>query len=183
MINSRDLAVIIVFSVLTIIFMFLIGQIPELITGIPGMAYIFTIVYSINQTVSWLMYEGRRWRILTQGLLVSLLGLLFIPTWTRPTAMATTINALIVDVVFNSLYGFFEKKKNHLWWVILSQVYYWSMHSLWIVFFASLFFYPFEYMVEQWFIPIVSLMLPIIIIEGIAGGYIGYKIYRRVEKL
>jgi hypothetical protein len=29
----------------------------------------------------------------------------------------------------------------------------------------------------------MSVMLPIMIIEAIAGGYIGYKIYRRVEKL
>ena len=183
MISSRDLALIIVFAVLTLIFMFLIGQVPELITGIPGISYVFTIVYSINQTVSWLMYEGRRWRILAQGLLVSLLALLFIPTWNRPAAMATTINAFIVDVVFNSFYGFFEQKNKRLWWAILSQVYYWSTHSLWIVLFASLFFYPFEFMIEQWFIPIMSIMLPIMIVEGIAGGYIGYKVYRRVEKL
>jgi hypothetical protein len=26
-------------------------------------------------------------------------------------------------------------------------------------------------------------MLPIVMIEGIAGGYIGYNLYRRVEKL
>jgi hypothetical protein len=29
----------------------------------------------------------------------------------------------------------------------------------------------------------MTIGLPIMIIEAIAGGYIGYKIYRRVEKL
>ena len=183
MIGSRDLALIIVFAVLNLIFMFLIGEVPELITGIPGISYAFSIVYSIILTVSWLMYEGRRWRIVAQSLLFSLLALLFIPIWTRPAVMATTINGFIVDVVFNNFYGFFKQKNKHLWWAILSQVYYWSTHSMWFVFFASLFFYPFELIMEQWFLPIMPMMLPIMIVEGIAGGYIGYKIYRRVEKL
>ena len=183
MISSRDLALITVFAVLTFVFMLLIGQIPELVTGIPGISYVFTIVYAINQTVARLMYEGRRWRIFAQGLLLSLLGFSFILTWNRPLGMATILNAFIVDVVFNSVYGFFKQKNKLLWWAILSQVYYWPTHSLWIVVFGSLFFYPFEFIMEQWFIPIMSVMLPIMIIEGIAGGYIGYKIYRRVEKL
>ena len=183
MISSRDLALIIVFAILNLIFMALIGQVPELITGIPGIGYVFTIVYAINQTVFWLMYEGRRWRIFPQSLLFSFLAFPFIPTWNPSLAMATILSGFIVDVVFNSFHGVFEQKNKLLWWAILSQVYYWSTHSLWVVVFGSLFFYPFEFIMEQWFIPIMSVMLPIMIIEGIAGGYIGYKIYRRVEKL
>lgn len=183
MVSSRDLTLIIMFAVLAFVFMMLIGQVPELITGIPGIGYAFTVVYSIIQTVAWLMYEGRRWRIFAQGLLFSLLGFSFIPTWTRPTGMTIILNTLIVDSVFNSFYGFFEQKNKLLWWTILSQVYYWSTHSLWIVLFASLFFYPFEFMMEQWVIPIMSVMLPIMVIEAIAGGYLGYQIYRRVKKV
>ena len=74
MISSRDLALIIVFAVLNFVFMLLIGQVPELITGVPGIGYVFTIVYSILQTVSWPLYKGRRWRIFAQGLLFSLLA-------------------------------------------------------------------------------------------------------------
>jgi len=44
-------------------------------------------------------------------------------------------------------------------------------------------FYPLEWVLDNWFIPIMSVMLPVIIIEAIAGGYIGYKIFGRVEKL
>ncbi len=183
MISSRDLALIIVFAVLTFVFMLLIGQVPELVTGIPGISYVFTIVYAINQTVARLMFEGRRWRIFARGSLVSLLGFSFILTWNRPLGMATILNAFIVDVVFNSVYGLFEQKNKLLWWAILSEVYYWPTHSLWIVVFGSLFFYPFELIMEQWVIPIMSVMLPIMIIEGIAGGYIGYKIYQRVKKI
>ena len=95
--------------------MILVGQVPNLISGIPGINYVFTIVYSIFQTVSWLMYEGRRWRIFGQGLLLALLALLFIPPWTLSVAMATILYMFIVDLIFNSVYGFF-KRKNMLNW-------------------------------------------------------------------
>jgi len=51
---------------------------------------------------------------------------------------------------------------------------------------ASVFFslfVPWEEVITTWFVPVMSVMLPIMIIEAIAGSYIGYKIYRRVEKL
>lgn len=165
------------------VFMVLIGQIPRLITGIPGITYAFHIVYSILQSVSWLMFEGRRWRIVAQGLLISLLALTIIPVWTPAIALSTIVNMLIVDLVFNSFHGFFEKKKMLFQWLILGQVYYWSTHSLWVLLFSSLLFYPFEALLKNWFIPIMSVMLPIMIIEAIAGGYLGYQIYRRVKKV
>ena len=170
-------------AVIGFVFMVLIGQVPMLITGIPGIAYVFDIVYSILQSVSWLMFEGRRWRIVAQGLLISLLALTVIPVWTPPIAMATIINMFIVDLVFNSIYGFFKSKNKLLHWIILGQVYYWATHSLWILLFSSLLFYPFEALLRNWFIPIMSIMLPIITVEAIPGSYIGYKIYRRVEKI
>jgi hypothetical protein len=165
------------------IFLVLIGQVPRLITGIPGITYAFHIVYSILQSVSWLMFEGRRWRIVTQGLLLSTLALTVVPVWNPAIAVSTIINMLIVDLVFNSFYGIFERKKKLLQWVLLGQVYYWSTHSLWVLLFSSLLLYPFEALLNNWFIPIMLVMLPVIIIEGIAGSYIGYKTYRRVEKI
>jgi len=170
-------------AVMGFVFMVLIGQVPMLITGIPGLAYVFDIVYSILQSVSWLMFEGRRWRIIAQGLLISLLALVVIPVWNPPVAMATITNMFIVDLVFNSIYGNFERKNKLLQWLILAQVYYWATHSLWILLYSSLLFYPFETLLRTWFIPIMSVMLPIITIEAIPGSYIGYKIYKRVQKI
>ncbi len=180
--NSGDLTLIIMFAILGFVFMILIGQVPNLITGIPGITYVFTVVFSILQTVTWLKYEGRRWRIFAQGLLFSLLALSFVPPWGPPQAMATILNMLIVDLVFNSVYGFFERKKMLYQWSIFGQVYYWTTHSFWIVLLSSL-FVPLKKVLENWFIPIMSVMLPIIIIEAVAGSYIGYQIYKRVEKL
>ncbi|MFC1487434.1 hypothetical protein ACFLRN_07110 [Thermoproteota archaeon] len=180
--NSRDLALVIMLAVLSFVFMTLIGQVPQLITGIPGIGYAFTIVYSITQTVGWLLFEGRRWRIFGLGSLFSLISLSLIQTWTLPVAMATIVNSLIVDLIFNSLHESFERKNRLIWWVILAQGYYWATHSIWLLF-LSLPFYPLEQILGNWFIPIMLVMLPVVIIEAIAGGFIGYKIFRRVEKV
>jgi hypothetical protein len=119
----------------------------------------------------------------SQGSLLSLLALTVIPVWNPAIAISTLVNMFIVDLVFNSFHGLFERKKMLLQWVILGQVYYWSTHSLWVLLFSSLLFYPFEAVLEYWFIPIMLTMLPVIIIEAVAGSYLGYRIYRRVENL
>jgi hypothetical protein len=170
------------FATLSFVFQILIGQVPNLITGIPGIGYAFTIVYSIIQTVTWLLYQGRRWRIFTQGLLTTTLVFLGIPSWTLFTSMVTISNMFIVDLVFNSFYEHFKRKNTLYRWIFLAQVYYWTAHPLLFLPFSTL-FYPFERFLNNWFIPIMSVMLPIMIIEAIAGSYIGYKIYRRVERL
>jgi hypothetical protein len=180
--TTKDIALIIMFAVLSFIFQTLIGQIPNLITGIPGIGYVFTIIYSIIQSVTWLMYEGRRWRIFAQGLLMTLLVFSFIPEWTPPVAMATILNMLIVELVFNSLYGSFNKKRKIFWWIIIAQIYYWSTHSTWILLFSSL-YYPIGAVLANWFVPIMSIMLPIMIIESVIGASLGYKIYQRVKTI
>jgi hypothetical protein len=149
--------------------------------GIPGL---FTVLYATNQSVARLMYEGRRWRISTQGFLVGLLNMSFIPASTPfVVGMATIVNTLIVDLVFNSIHGSFKRKNRLSWWVILSLVYYYLTHSLWIVLFSSLFFYPFELVLLNWYIPLILVFLPIMIVQAIIGGFFGYHIYRRVKKI
>jgi riboflavin transporter FmnP len=127
--TSRDLALIAMFSALSFVFNVLIGQLPGLVTGLAGMGYVFTIVYSIIQSVAYLMYEGRRWRILAQALLLNLLYFLFIPSWTLPLAMATILNMFIVDLVFNSFHGKFERDNRLFRWILALQIYSWTAHS------------------------------------------------------
>lgn len=178
--NSRDVALIIMFAALSFVFNASIGQLPSLITGNPGMGYIFTIVYSIIQSVAYLMYEGRRWRIFAQALLLNLIYLLFIPTWTPPVAMATITNMLIVDIIFNSLYGSWKSNNRLFMWILTLQLFSWTTHTFINLPFLALFI-SMETVLEV-VLPFMFVMLPIIIIEAIAGSYIGYKIYRRVEK-
>jgi hypothetical protein len=169
------------FAAISFVFNVLIGQLPGLITGLAGMGYVFTIVYSIIQSVAYLMYGGRRWRILAQALLLNLLYFLFIPGWTLPLAIATILNMFIVDLIFNSLHGKFERDDRLFRWILALQVYSWTAHS----FIAPAFLFLFVPMddVLALFVPLMSVWLPIIIVEAVAGSYIGYKIYGRVERI
>ena len=179
--NSRDLALIVMFAAISFVFNASVGQIPSLITGIPGIAFVFTIVYSIIQSVAYLMYGGRRWRILAQALLLNLLYFLFIPSWTPPVVMATITNMFIVDLIFNSLYGKFQRDNRLFRWILALQVYSWITYSFMVLPFLLLFI-PMEAVIA-YFVTIGIVWLPIIIVEAVAGSFIGYKIYRRVEKI
>jgi hypothetical protein len=185
--SSRDISLIITFSALTLIFGVLIGRVPDLITGIAGIGYVFTIVYSISQSVLWSLFEGRRWRILVKVLLVRLISLLLFTSgslsYVIPPTLATILNSAIIDIFFNSFYSYFKRKNKLFWWIILAQLYFWSTHTLWILVFTSILYFPFESVIQYWFIPVALVMLPIMILEAIIGGSIGYKIYRRVERL
>ena len=180
--KTRDLTLVVFFAVVELVFQALIGQVPGLITGIEGIGYAFTILYSIVQSVAYLMYEGRRWRIFAQGLLHALIAFPLIPTFILPVALAAIVNTLIVDVIFNSLYGRFKGANKLFVWILVVQVYYWSTQPLWLVPIFS-FFVPLEEFIVAWFVPVMSVMLPIMIIEAVGGSYLGYKIYQRVEKI
>jgi hypothetical protein len=171
------------FAVLNLVLMVLIGQVPELIIGIPAIGYAFIIFYAITGSVALLMYKGRRWRLFTQSLLFNSLAFFLVQIYTPTAAIVSILTSFIIDVVFNSCYGFLKRKNKLLWWAILSQVYSWTTQPIWTLLFVALFIAPFEAVLRTWFIPIILVSLPMIIGEAIAGGYIGYKIYRRVEKL
>jgi len=182
LISSRDLAIIITFAVLNFVFGFLIGQVPRLITGIPGIGYAFTVVYSITITVSFLMYEGRRWRMFAQGMLYTLLSLSTAYSEVVPALISSTLCVFALDLVFNSIYSSFKKRKKLGRWAILGQVFYWTLSPFVILLTLSL-FYPLQEVIATWFIPVMSIMLPVMIVEAIVGGYIGHKIYQRVKKI
>jgi hypothetical protein len=160
----------------------MIGQVPRLITGIPGIGYALTVVYSITITVSFLMYEGRRWRMFAQGLLFTLLSLTTAQSDILAAVISSTISVFALDLVFNSVYVSFKKRGQLIRWAIFGQVFYWALSPFVILFTLSL-FYPLQGVIATWFIPVMSIMLPVMVIEAIAGGYIGYQIYRRVERI
>jgi hypothetical protein len=169
------------FAVLIFAFRLLIDRGVGMI-NIPGLEYILSIFFSITYSLFFLMCKGRRWRLSFLALLSTLLYITFINTAFHPTDLATLFNLFIADVVFNSLYGSFERKNKLLWLTILFQVYFWATYSLWLLVFYSVLFYPFEAFLKNWFIPIMSIM-PVLIVEGLAGGFIGYQIYLRVKKV
>jgi len=177
---SRDLALVAMFVALSFVFKELFGQI-EAFTGIPGSDFALTIVYSIIQSVAYLMYGGRRWRILAQALLINLLYLLFIPTWIPPVLMATILNWFIVDIVFNSFYGKFERDNRLFRWILALQIYSWTTYSFMLLPFLALLIST--EVAITYFVTIGIIWLPITIAQAVAGSYIGYKIFRRVERI
>jgi len=184
--NSRDIGLIIVFAVILVVFRLLIGRIVVMIQIPPfgsSIGYLLSIFYSIIHSLAFLMYKGKRWRLFSQALLSTLLYLIFVNPTIQGTEMATLTSLFIVDVVFNSFYGIFEQKKKLLWLIIIFQVYYWATHAIWNLLFLSIFLYPFEGLMNNWFIPAMLILIPIMVIEGLIGGYTGYKIFRRVEKI
>ena len=180
--DRRDLTLIIMFAVLNFVFAVLIGQVPRLITGIPGIGYMLIIFYSITISVALLFYEGRRWRFLIQSILFAILTLsLGANSAALISKISLIINAFFLDAVFNSFYDSFKKRSNLIWWVILGQIYYWVADSFWLVL-VNLMFYELEPVIATWYM-IMPLILPIMLIEAIAGGYLGYKIFQRVKKI
>jgi hypothetical protein len=47
---------------------------------------------------------------------------------------------------------------------------------------VNLLIYPWEAVIASWYI-IMPFVLPIMVSEAIAGGYIGYQIFQRVKKI
>ena len=78
------------------------------------------------------------------------------------------------------MYGFFEKRNKTLWWAIITTVEFMLMMPFLGVIMAPLFYTP-EYVASM--VSILPFIVPVIIIECIAGAYLGYKIYKRTEKI
>ena len=186
--DSRDLTLVIVFAVIGMLYSVFVAQMALLITGIQGVHLFFIIGYAIFITAQMLLYEGRRWRFSVSSILFALL--------TTPTSFTgapfdvlaripIVINASISDLIFNSIYAHFKKRNKLFWWSILLSVEFNIINQFvsMLVYYllAYLQFYPTEFFTS--FINIAVLMLPVIIIESIAGGYIGHKVYERIKKV
>jgi hypothetical protein len=129
------------------------------------------------------MYEGRRWRIIIQSILFNTLALFFIPSRTIPGSVAAIVHAFTADYIFNSFYGYFKIRNRLLWWIVILQIFFWATQPFWILIFLGSLVYPLENVIKFFFIPTMTIGLPIMIISAIAGAIIGFRIYRRIEKI
>jgi hypothetical protein len=184
MLNSKDLTVIIIMAVLGLVLTVLVGQVATIITGVPGANYFLVIIFAIQTSFALLLYEGRRWRFFAQ---MTLFTFLIIPTYIGgiPFDLLSKINLIVnsfqCDLLFNSVHGTFKKQNKLVWWAILVTLEFWLLNPLFGVLIKSLLLYPPEFMMT--FIGVLPFLLPAIIGESTAGGFIGYKIYKRVENL
>jgi hypothetical protein len=91
-----------------------VGQLARTITGISEISYAFTIFHAIITAFSIGIYNGARCRFLFQ---TTLYTLLIVPTsiggvpFDLVTKSGLIFNALVVDIVMISFYGFFQRKK------------------------------------------------------------------------
>jgi hypothetical protein len=161
----------------------LVVQVGTMLTGILGVNYIFTIFLAIQTSFSLLMYKGKRWRFLIQ---IILFTFLIFPTYVGGvpfdllSKINLPINAFFGDIIFNSIYGLFEKKDKLLIWSILITVIFWVLNPFFGLVVKSFYLTP-EAISK--FADVILMLLPVIIIEAVAGGYLGYKIFKRTKKL
>ena len=181
--KSVELALVTIFGALGLVYTVTVGQIGQYITGIPGANFLFIIGYVIFISSQFLLYKGKKWRYFVSTVLFVLL---ITPTnfagapFDIIARIPIIIHAFFADLLFNSVYGFFEKDNKLLWWTILLSLEYNILNPFFSILFYS-FLYPPEFV--ETFTNAVLFMFPVIVIESIVGGYVGYKIYSRVEKL
>ena len=181
--SSRDVALIIAFAVLSFINFAVVLQTFSLLTGIPGIGYGVDLIGAIIATVGFLLFEGKRWRISVLGLLVYFLSLSLyfgVGSFNVITRIPIFLKMFITDIVFNSFYGYFERRNKMIWLAIGQSVYFFMTSPFISILFFSL-FVPFETLTPL--LNLVIFMLPLILGVSLTGGYIGYKIYKRLEKL
>ena len=181
--SSRDVTLVIMFAALSFINFAAVLQLFASFTGIPGIVYGVDIIGAILATVGFLMFQGRRWRITVMGVLLYFLSLILSfggTSFIFMTRIPIILKLFMVDLLFNTFYGILKKKDKLTWLAIIQSVFFFTISPFFDIVFYSL-FVPFETLTPLLYL--VTIMLPLIIGLSITGGYIGYKIYKRLEKL
>jgi hypothetical protein len=181
--NTKDLAFIIIFAVLGLVYSVFIVQMVNLISGVPGTTYFFLVGFAIFISCQLLLFEGRRWMFFVSTALFMIL-IIPIPFGGKSYDILARVPLLISgftgDIIFNGAYNFFKKRNKLLCLTILFSIQYHTLNSFYAITLYYL-FYPEAAFVA--FLNTALVMMPVIIIESIAGGYIGYKVYQRVRNI
>lgn len=178
--SSRDLSHVIVFAVLGLVYSVLVVQ-TAYFTAIPGATFFFLIVFAIFVSIQLLLYQGRRWRFFVSTTLFTILTIpvpFAGPSFDILARTPLIIGAFIGDLLFNTMYEFVKKHNKLLWLTVLFSLQYHLMNSVFSIMIYYLFYSP-QRLTS--YISVISFVLPVIIVESIAGGYIGYKVYERVK--
>jgi hypothetical protein len=182
MLSSRDLALVTILASLCFVSAAAIAQLGYLITGINGIGYVYTIILATQTSLALLIYEGRRWRFLAQ---MTLFTLLTIPTpiggapFDALGKLSYVITALLTDILSNSIHPLFNRAQRLLYWSIFNGLFFWILKPFISIITFNLFYAP-EFAVT--FSSVVVILLPVIIAQSSAGGYLGFEIYRRLNK-
>lgn len=179
--QSRDISLVIVTAVAVFVSTLLIFQYASVLTGIVGANYIFTIGMAFFVSLTFLLFEGRKWRFFLHNTLVALLTLpttLGGPPYDIFPRLILVLVGVLADLLFNSFYKVFKNRNQLVYWSIIVGAGFFLILPFFQILFFPVFFPP--QFVEN-FTRVVILMLPWIIAGGVAGGYLGFKIYDRVS--
>jgi|WetSurMetagenome_2_1015567.scaffolds.fasta_scaffold510457_1 hypothetical protein len=179
--GSKDLSLVAVLAALTSLIAASIGQMGFFITGLRGTNSIFTILFAIPISFALLMYQGRRWRFLLQMTIFT-----FIVTPTNYGGAPYDffgktyfiMAAFFIDVFSSSFYRTLKQKNQLKLYAVLCGFLFFTLEVTLSVALTIAFY------TEQaaGLIFVFTLLVPFVIIEAIAGSYLGYKLYRRTSK-
>jgi hypothetical protein len=180
--SSKDISLAIFLGALAFVYSAFTIQVGFLVTGIPGIGYFFTSGIAIIFSIAFLMFKGRRWRFFVVTLIYQFL-ISFILVNLGPFHIFRAIPMLtatfIQDIIFNSVYDFFEKRKKLIWYSISSSI----VGTLLDTFLRILTYpilMPAEFTLA--YLNVTYMMIPVILFNAIFGGYIAFKIYERIGK-
>jgi phosphate/sulfate permease len=181
--SSRDIALVALFPVVNVIYTYLVGQLGWLLFGVPGSNMALIIGGVIINSVALLMFEGRRWRFLLMSVIFVILilptNLVGNPFDIFPK-IPSIINAIQADLLFNSLYGFFNKRNQLKLWSVICLVEFFLVNPL-LTSIAFTFLFPPAFVSA--FINVIIFLLPVSIAESVIGALIGFKIYEKAKKM
>ena len=178
--ESRDIALVIILAVTSFIYTVFLGQLGNLFTGILGFNYLFIIGHAIIISFSFLIYKGRRWRFLLQSMIVALLTLPTFQSGAPFDLLARApmiIGSFFADATFNSLYPYFCLRNKVVLWAILVPVAFLLITPLTMAVNLFLFYTSEAFLL---YVNVFLLLLPVTMTEAIFGGFVGYKIFKRI---
>jgi hypothetical protein len=179
--SSRDLALVIVLAIIGLFYGVFVYQIGRLLTGIPGINYLLTIGLDIWFTVSFLLFKGKRWRFFLTVLIFVLLTIpthVMGPPYDIISRIPGILTPLFIDIIFNSFYNPFNRRNSLLKLCMMLTVTFVTTDIALRVIVYPFLFSP-EYVAV--FYEVTLMLLPIVIIEAIAGAFIGFKIFQRIK--
>ena len=179
--SSKDVSLIIIFASLGLAFQATIKELPQLMTGIPGIGYILSIGNVIIINTAFLMFEGKRWRFAFFGALYTLLiSVVFALVGSNVVlrSLPMVIGIVIQDIIYNSFYNYFAEQNRLKWLSIIIGV-----QGLFTdVLLRIIVFTPFfSSSIVAAFINTTLVMSPILLFNSVVGGYLAYFIYKRTR--
>ena len=131
----------------------------------------------------FLIYGGKRWRLLLQGILAALLTLTTFLSgvpFDIVSKIPMILTSLFGDLIFNSFYSQFENPNKLNWLALLVVIGYMLMLPVFVSLNMFLFYPP---QALNSYISVYVLLFPVTLIETIIGGLIGYQIFKRVKNV